>query len=318
MENERFMFRVLEMYYTDELSQAEIAKEMNVSRATISRTILKARQEGYVTISIHHPDHKKHHLEQQLEKKYGLQEMLIASSEKGKNIREQVNQEAGDYLLRVLRHGMTLGITWGLTIGSFIEHLKTDPGIRSAYLKDIKVVPFIGTANLIEFDMIMQKNHASFYAIELAEILKGVGYQLPAPMYVSNKEARQLFAQDPLVAYVLHQAALADIGFLPIGAMKEESSIVRSGMLSVKSLNQMKQKGAVGEVIGNFFTEDGTFLDNEMSERMIGVTREQLFRIPLRVGIAYGKERVAAMKGALNSQIINVLITDSTTAKYLV
>lgn len=317
MENERFMFRVLEMYYTDELSQAEIAKKMRVSRATISRTILKAKQEGYVTISIHHPENTQHHLEEQLETKYKIQEVVIASPEKGKTVREQVNQEVTTYLSRVLKNGMTLGITWGLTLGSLIEHFKHDTRVESFNLKDVKVVPFIGTANLIEFDIFMQRNHANFYALELAEILKGIGYQLPAPMYVSNKKAKEVLEDDRLISQVLHQAALADIGLLPIGPMTEQSSIVKSGVLSIETMHQMKKAGAVGEVIGNFFTEEGIFVENEMSERMIGITREQLFQVPIRVGIAYGKNRVAAIKGALNSQMINVLITDSTTAKDL-
>ncbi|MDO4169530.1 MAG: sugar-binding domain-containing protein [Lachnospiraceae bacterium] len=317
MENERFMFRVLEMYYTDELSQAEIAKKMRVSRATISRTILRAKQEGYVTISIHHPENTQHHLEKQLETKYGMQEVVIASPEKGKTVREQVNQEVTAYLLRVLKSGMTLGITWGLTLGSFIESLKRDTRMRNVNLKDVKVVPFIGTANLIEFDIFMQRNHANLYALELAEILKGIGYQLPAPMYVSNKKAKEVLESDALISQVLQQAACADIGFLPIGPVTEQSSFVKSGVLSIESMHQMKEEGAVGEVIGNFFTEDGRFLENEMSERMIGISREQLVHVPLKVGIAYGKDRVPAIKGALNSHIINVLITDSTTAKNL-
>ena len=38
-------------------------------------------------------------------------------------------------------------------------------------------------------------------------------------------------------------------------------------------------------------------------------------QIPIRVGIAYGKDKTDAIKGALKGKIINVLITDNATAE---
>lgn len=316
MGNERFMFRVLEMYYSDELSQAEIAKRMNVSRATISRTIWKAKQEGYVTITIHHPQDSEHRLEEKLEKKYGLQECIVVPVTECENEREKVNEEVAQYLLRILKDHMTLGITWGLTIGSFIEYLKAKK--LPFHKKGIKVLPFVGTAILQDADHALQKNHANLYALELAEVLKGVGYQLPAPMYVSSPEAKKVFEKDPIIARVLSLTKKADLGLLPIGQLSKEASIVRTGVLSLEEMDQLQREGAVGEVLGNFFKEDGTFLKTEMQKRVIGISKEELFQIPLRVGIAYGKNRVKAIKGAVSNKIINVLITDSITARGLI
>ncbi|MEE1312492.1 MAG: sugar-binding domain-containing protein [Lachnospiraceae bacterium] len=317
MENERFMFRVLEMYYTDEMSQAEIAKKMNVSRATICRTIFKAKQEGHVTIHIHHPKNSQHVLEEKIERCYGLTESVIASVERGENIQEKVNHEAVRYLFRVLKNHMTLGITWGLTIGSFIEQLKKTQKQLPFHVKDIKVVPFVGTAISNEADYLLQKNHANLYAMELAEILKGIGYQLPAPMYVSSLEAKKILEDDPLISRVIKMTKQADIGLLPIGQLSEQASIVKSGVLSLENMKQLQEAGGAGEVLGNFFCEDGTFLDTDIQGYTIGISREQLMKIPLRIGIAYGKDRVSAIKGALNCNIINVLITDSMTAEAL-
>ena len=56
MKNDRFLIKVVELYYQDGLSQEKIAKKLNTSRTTISRTLIKARKEGYVQIHINYPD----------------------------------------------------------------------------------------------------------------------------------------------------------------------------------------------------------------------------------------------------------------------
>ena len=48
---------------------------------------------------------------------------------------------------------------------------------------------------------------------------------------------------------------------------------------------------------------------------MIGLTLEQAKNIPIRVGVAFGEEKVKAIKTAISKNIINVLITDSVTAE---
>lgn len=318
MGDDRFMFRVLEMYYTNEMSQAEIAKKMNVSRATISRTIWKAKQEGVVSITIHHPHNSQHLLEEEIERQYGLKECIVVPVAEGEDVREKVNYEAVQYLFRVLKDHMTLGITWGLTIGSLIDDLKKYVRNQPVYLKGIKVVPFVGTVVSRETDRLFQKNHASLYAVELAEVLKGIGYQLPAPMYASSPEIKQVFKKDPAIAQVLELSEKADVGLLPVGQLSKEASIVKTGVLPEDRMERLKENGGVGEILGNFFKKDGTIIETDMQERIIGIGREQLMKLPLRIGLAYGKDRILAICGALNSGMINILITDSVTASGLI
>lgn len=110
----------------------------------------------------------------------------------------------------------------------------------------------------------------------------------------------------------------ADVGLLPVGQLSKEASIVKTGVLPEERMERLKENGGVGEILGNIFKEDGTIIENDMQERIIGIGREQLMRLPLRIGLAYGKNRILAIRGALNSGMINILITDSLTAKGLI
>ena len=47
---------------------------------------------------------------------------------------------------------------------------------------------------------------------------------------------------------------------------------------------------------------------------MIGLSLEELKKIPQRIAIAYGPGKIEAVRAALNGGIANVLITDRSTA----
>lgn len=56
-ENERLhkILEVAKMYYIENLTQSEIAKELNLSRPSISKMLNEAKESGIVTININSP-----------------------------------------------------------------------------------------------------------------------------------------------------------------------------------------------------------------------------------------------------------------------
>lgn len=112
MREERFIIKVVEMHYKQGLSQQEIGKKLNVSRTTISRTLAQARREGYVQIKINYPEGSAINL-RMLEEKFQLKEVVIASAQNEKELKEEVAFYASDYLLRTLKNHVTLALTRG-------------------------------------------------------------------------------------------------------------------------------------------------------------------------------------------------------------
>src|SRR5260370_213652 len=55
-----------------------------------------------------------------------------------------------------------------------------------------------------------------------------------------------------------------------------------------------------------------------LDDRLIAIEREELARIPTVVAVAAGPEKYAAIRGALRTGYVDVLVTDETTAKELV
>ena len=89
-------------------------------------------------------------------------------------------------------------------------------------------------------------------------------------------------------------------------------------MLSEKEIKVIRESGVVGDIASNYFKLDGTPYKDEFLDRIITIKIEDLQKIPIRIGIAGGSAKVNAIKGALNSNLINFLVTDNLTAKLIV
>jgi DNA-binding transcriptional regulator LsrR (DeoR family) len=62
-------------------------------------------------------------------------------------------------------------------------------------------------------------------------------------------------------------------------------------------------------------TADGHVFSGGFDPRIIGLTLADLQRIPMTIAVASGASKAQAILGALRSGVINVLATDSDTAR---
>jgi DNA-binding transcriptional regulator LsrR (DeoR family) len=67
-------------------------------------------------------------------------------------------------------------------------------------------------------------------------------------------------------------------------------------------------------VSGRFYNINGEKVAQSYQDRLIGIPFEDLLKIPIRIGVAGGREKIDPIIGALRGKLINVLITDSDTA----
>jgi len=83
-------------------------------------------------------------------------------------------------------------------------------------------------------------------------------------------------------------------------------------------LDEVVAHGGVGDICARYFDADGRAVDGDVGGRIVGITEEQLRRIPRRVAAAGGERKLPAIRGALRGHWVDVLITDSETARALV
>lgn len=317
MKSDRFLIKAAELYYRDGLSQQEIAKKLHTSRTSISRALIQARNEGYVQIRIQYPEQSNLGLERELEEKYGLTEALIAVPAYDQSSDQEVAFQAVDYTLRVLKKNMVLGMTWGRAMHGFVEQLAQDERLRSLSFRNVKIVPFLGTPGITQIDSWDATTYSNTLATKVGNLLHCASYNLSAPMYVDGEKEKELIEGIDEISKVLRMAETADMALIGIGSMQKDSSIIKAGIRTEEEYKELIQKGAVGEIVGRIYDEKGQTVDEDLRRKMIGISLDKIAKIPVRVGISYGKDKIEAIKGAIAGGLVNVLVTDVPTAELL-
>ena len=114
----------------------------------------------------------------------------------------------------------------------------------------------------------------------------------------------------------LHDAL--PISFVGIGTGAPDSILMSQGeILPVDTLNEIKTSGAVGDISLRFFSSSGNLINHPINERIIGISDLEIRNIPRVIAIAGGQGKYEAIKGALKSGLLNVLITDYETGMKL-
>ena len=104
-----------------------------------------------------------------------------------------------------------------------------------------------------------------------------------------------------------------------IGDIQPSVLLADSGnIFSPNELKLLQDHGAVGDICLRFYDLEGKMVNTPLNDRVIGMSVEQLRRAKRSVGVAGGERKRTAILGALKGGWINVLITDRSTAEWLV
>src|SRR5687768_699558 len=76
----RIIARVARMYYEWDMRQSEIARQLGLSQATVSRLLHRSKQEGIIRISVNIPKGVYTELEEDLVKKFSLRDAIVVDS----------------------------------------------------------------------------------------------------------------------------------------------------------------------------------------------------------------------------------------------
>ena len=310
----RLIFKCCSLYYQDGLGQKEICEVLGISRPTVSRMLSIGKERGIVRIEIQNPDNIAYgQMERDLEKKFGLQEVIIVPSSPISDGQHPVSSEIGsatlEYLSRVLMDGYLVGITMGLAIQNVV---RSDYFIRNPIKATF--VPLVGGVAESRLDI-----HSNYLAQEFADRFVGDCIQFFSPAVFSRREVLEGFLQEKTIRNVIRLYSRLDLVLMGIGITStEHSTILRTGYVDHTILEEFAARGAVGDIALRYFDKNGdTAPFQEFNDRVAGIPLDTLRTIPRRVGVAGGRVKKDAVLGAIRGGFINVLITDIDCAENL-
>lgn len=287
---------VAKMHYKSDMSQVEIAKQLGLSTATISRLLQRARTEGIVRIEVREissPDQ----LGERLAKYLGLKQVIAVDAPVANAPStlapplSQILTDAG------LGRDSVLMIGWGRTVLAVI-----DAGLP--IIQDMAVVP--STGGLQQHARHFQSNEISRRA---AEVCQGRPYFVHAP-YLPAPETLDLFLAESSVSESVALWDRIDVAVVGIGMPYDQE---RPGMSATPREPSLSE--SVGDVVRHYFDADGNITEWRGESGMIAVSTAQLRSTPLVVGLAVGEVKVASIIGAARAKLINCLVTDTRTAE---
>ncbi|ACO78408.1 sugar-binding domain-containing protein [Azotobacter vinelandii CA] len=299
------MTEVAMLYYLDNVTQESIAKRLSLSRVKVSRLLKRARDEGIVEVRVLQHPTVSNELEQALRERFRLDRALIALDHADPDTqRAAVASLVANYLNKTLADGMIVAVGMGRNVGAVADNVFLPTS------RDCTFVCAIGGS--LRAGEYMNPDHI---CRRLAARFGGESESLYAPAMVANPELRSLLLANDTVRATLDRARRADLALIGIGDMSEDSNLVRMGWFSPQEIAQARLSGTVGDLMGyDFIDIHGRPAVNALQERVIGLTRQDLVRIPDVIAIASENTKAAAILGALRSETINTLATTVTNA----
>ncbi len=311
------MTRVAQLYHQANLRQTEIAERLNLSQARVSRLLKEALDREVVRITVQVPVGVNADLEGELEARYGITEAVVTDSaapaadgtvDEAQLMRD-IGQAAAYHLETTLRPNDVVGVSaWSATLLATVSAMHPLPGPTR-----IRVVQLLGGVGNPNAAM-----HATELTRRFALTLRGQPVLLPAPGVVGSAEARKVLERDPNVQATMALFKSVTVALLGVGAIDPSPALAESGnVFTAREQSAVARAGGVGDVCLRFYNRQGQALGTAVDQRVIGMTLDQLRRVPRKVAIAGGPRKVEAIRAAMHGGLIDVLVTDRVTAETL-
>lgn len=295
------------LYYVAGRTQDEIASSMGISRQTAQRLVSLAVAERLIKVRLDHPISVCLELAERLREKYGLQHAEVVPSDPlGASSTVGIAEAGAAEIERWLKRPdpIIIAVGTGRTLKAAVDQL---PPMECPQHRIVSLTGNIGP-----------DGSAAFYNVifSMADAIKARHFPMPLPVLCSSVEERATLHDQALVRSTLALGAQADVTFVGIGELGVDGPLCVDGFLGREEMLQLVERGAVGEICGWIYDQDGRLLDNDVNERVASVP------IPPRehsrvIGLAQGKRKWSAIKAALKGGLLNGIITDEGTAIHL-
>jgi DNA-binding transcriptional regulator LsrR (DeoR family) len=293
------------LYHHQKLTQQQIADELGLSRPTIVRLLRQALEEGIVSVSLRPDILRQMELSARLAKRFALKEVFIVPTSiehSAADVLRAVGEMGALYLERNIQPNQVITIAWGKTLLEVARALNEMP-VRGA-----TVAQSLGGLNS------GQTFNPYGVASLLGEKLHAPVYQLYVPVMVASKEIRDLFMSDPGVQATLAVARQASLCMVSVGRVDQSATVVQTGFLDASTIDQMRARGAVGDISGRYFDIHGNRILGDVDDRIMTLSWEDFQSIKNVVAVVCGLEKREAILGALRTGLFKRLIIDDQTA----
>jgi DNA-binding transcriptional regulator LsrR (DeoR family) len=291
--------RIARMYYLDDESKVGIAETLGLSRFQVARLLALARREGIVRIEVGDPGGVDRELSATLQERLGLRRVVVVSSST-ETVLGDIGRTLTGLLAETVTAGAVVGLSWSRALRSMVEQLH-----------DVPPCSFVQLAGQ------MSPEDESMGSVEMvrraAEKTRGEAHLIYAPFLMPSSEIVDALAAQGDIARVVALFDVLDVAMISIGAWVPSSSVIYDA-LSESERREAASRGVIGDINGRMFGVDGKSVDPAVDGRQIGISIEQLRRVPEVICSSHGAYRADATLAAMRARFATTWVLDQALA----
>lgn len=282
-------------------STVELAEELGVSRFMVGRMIRRAREDQLVEVVPKIADPIDVRLSNELGTAFKLAGAyaVVPPTDTLEHTRSTIATVAAKIFPQIVQEDDIVGLAAGRTI---LEMCSQTTGLPTC-----DVVQLTGVASTDANDIMKA-------VMALSSISKGRMFPLHAPFIATDVRAGEMIAAQPAVKQALKRMDRLDRAVLTVGGWPN-GAMLADQLRLLGELDEVTAHGVAAEIGTSLLDADGNAL-SVLDGRMVGISLEQLRRVPTKLVIAGGAAKQQAVLAALRAGLVDILVTDVETARF--
>lgn len=296
---------VARRYYIDGMSKVEIADEFGLSRFKVARLLDEARESGLVRIEIRHTGSVDVELSDRVQEAMGLRHCIVVDTPEVEpaSLRGELGSAAAALLTEIVGADDVLGLAWARSVTAMSAAL-----VRLAPCSVVQLTGALSAADVHESSIELVR--------EVARIAGGPASYFYAPLIVPDATTARALRQQPEVARAMALIPSVTVAVAGVGGWGPGQSTVYDAIDPVER-DALHAAGVRADISGILLDADAVPVRTALTERMIGITAEQLLAIPEVIAIAYGTSKTEALRLAIRSGLVGGVVTHTAVAREL-
>lgn len=296
---------VLKMYYEQEMSQKDIAKELGVSRPMVSKMLAEAKRLNMVTITINEVRNMQQMLSNRLKEEFKLKNVVVVKTDKYKEaeLERNIAHACYDIYRTTKLEYHRVGMGCGAMIGQLTDIAKLNKdniiGVQG------EIFPLIGG---------IKASYRSYHTNELVRIFSEVtglkSTYLYLPALLDSAKEKQLFKRSELYSDIEAYWKKMNIAILNVSNRYSTPDLATS----IRFGDALKKKHAVGRYLAHYYDIDGNFIDPEQ-DNVIQIEIDCLKQSQCIIGMCSGKTDSHSALGALRTGVFTDLVISDILAE---
>ncbi len=303
--------RAAQMYYLQDQTMESIARELSMSRSSVSRLLTHARDTGLVEIRVHSSRENGVELERSIAERFRVTAHVVPVPSVISDVDrlERVAMTAARLLGGFIDSNATIGVAWGSTMSAVSRHLVPKE------VQNVVVVQMNGAGNTQTTGI----DYASRILQRFGDAYGAQVQQFAVPAFFDDPATKEALWRERSVRRLLEVQARMNVAVFSLGSPFAEvpSHVYIGGYLDPSEYESLSKDAVVGDLATVFFRPDGSSDDITLNARASGPDLTKLRRVARRVCVVSGAQKLATLKGALAGNLVTDLVLDQTLATKL-